>query len=77
MMLIDMTNQLGSLMTALDVILVFSASAIAISVWHAQRASFASRVTGTTPKLAVVGSSSSAIPSTEKAPSDTSIPEAA
>jgi hypothetical protein len=77
MMLIDMTNQLGILMAALDVILVFSASAIAIAVWHAQRASLTSRVPVTSPKLAVVGSSSSAPTPTGKAPSDTPMPEAA
>ncbi len=77
MMLIDMTTQLGLLMAALDVILVFSATAIAISVWHAQRASFTSRATATAPNLAVVGTSSSAPAPTGAAPSDTSFPEAA
>jgi hypothetical protein len=76
MMLIDMTPQLGSLMAALDVILVFAASAIAVSVWHSQRASFQSPTKETT-KLAVVGSSSSAPAPTGHAPSDTSVPEAA
>jgi len=77
MMLIDMTTQLGSLMAALDVILVIAASAIAVSVWHAQRASFQSPTTRTATKLAVVGSSSSAPAPTGDAPSDTSVSEAA
>jgi len=70
-MFIDMTAQLGSLFVWLDAVLVFAATAIAVSAWHAQRASFASRL-GTTPKLAVVGHSS-----TGHAPSDSSVPEAA
>ena len=77
MMLIDMTAQLGSLMVLLDAVLVFSATAIAVSVWHAQRASFRSRGDYPVRKLAVVGSSSSATATTGDAPSDTSVSEAA
>jgi len=76
MMFIDLTAQLGSLMVWLDVVLVFAATAIAVSAWHAQRASFASRAGGTTPRLAVVGHSD-APTSSGDAPSDTSVPEAA
>lgn len=77
MMLIDMTPQLGSLLTALDVILVLAATAIAASVWHRQRASLASHDTRTGSTLAVVDYSSSTPARAEEAPSDTSVPEAA
>ena len=77
MMLIDMTSQLGSLLVALDVVLVFAATAIAVNVWHHQRASFTARSTRTEPTLAVVGPSSSVSVPTGDAPSDTSLPEAA
>ena len=77
MMIIDMTSQLAALMAGLDVLLVFTATAIAVSVWHSQRASFAPRTTGIAPKLAVVGSSPSAPFRQGHAPSDTSVPEAA
>ena len=77
MMFIDMTSQLAALLTGLDVILVISATAVAVSVWHAQRASFTSRSASARPKLAVVGSSSSAPPPQGSAPSDSSVSEAA
>jgi hypothetical protein len=77
MMIIDMTSQLGSLMAALDVVLVFAASAVAVSVWHAQSASFRSPTNRSATKLAVVGSSTSAPASAGDAPSDTSVSEAA
>jgi hypothetical protein len=74
MMLIDMTAQLGSLMMAIDAVLVFAATAIAVSAWHAQSASLRSQ--SPARKLAVVGSSG--VPATTgDAPSDTSVPEAA
>ena len=77
MMLIDLTAQLSSLMMALDVVLVFAATAIAVSAWHAQRASTPSRVDNPVRTLAVVGRSSGAPTTTGAASSDTSIPEAA
>jgi hypothetical protein len=76
MMLIDMTTQLGSLLAALDVVLVMAATAIAASAWHHQRASFSSPAADTRSTQAVVGRSSSA-PKIGEAPSDTSVSEAA
>jgi hypothetical protein len=76
MMLIDMTSQLGSLLAALDIVLVMAATAIVASVWHHQRASFASPAADTPSIQAVVGCSSSAR-ATAEAPSDTSVSEAA
>ena len=73
-MLIDMTNELGSLMAILDVVLVIAATAIAASAWHHQRASLAKTHSESTQ--AVVGDSSSA-PALGEAPSDTSVSEAA
>lgn len=75
MMVIDMTTQLAALMAGLDVVLVVAATGIAVSAWHAQRASFNPR--SANPKLAVVGTSSSAPSLQGHAPSDTSVPEAA
>jgi len=77
MMLIDMTNQLEPLLTGLDVVLVFAATAIAASMWHRQSASLTSSKPRTASPLAVVGSSASAPAPTGDAPSDTSVPEAA
>ena len=76
MMFIDMTTQLGSLLAALDVVLVMAATAIAASAWHHQCAYFASPVADNPSTQAVVGCSSSA-PATEEAPSDPTISEAA
>ena len=78
MMLIDLTAQLGSLMMALDAVLVFAATAIAVSAWHAQRASIPSPRLGSSVRtLAVVGRSSGAPATTGAASSDTSVSEAA
>jgi hypothetical protein len=73
MMLIDLTAQLGSLLVGLDVILVFSATAIAVSTWHRQSASLNRGAT----KFTVVGTSSRGPTPKGDAPGDTSIPEAA
>jgi hypothetical protein len=72
MMLIDLTAQLGSLLVALDVVLVFSATAIAVSTWRRQRVSL-----NQTTKLTVVGTSSRGPTPKGDAPSDAPIPEAA
>lgn len=77
MMLIDMTAQLGSLMMAMDAVLVFAATAIAVSAWHAQIASLRSQAKSPVRRLAVVGTSFGVPPTTGDAPSDTSVPEAA
>ena len=77
MMVIDMTTQLAALMAGLDVVLVVAATGIAVSVWHAQRASLTLRSAKSESKLAVVGPSSSAPSRQGHAPSDTSVPEAA
>jgi hypothetical protein len=77
MMLIDMTNQLGSLLAGLDILLVIAATAIAASTWHRQRTSLASPSVSPKPRLAAVGSSHSAPAPTGNAPSDTSVSEAA
>ena len=77
-MLIDMTPQIGILLTALDVILVIAATAIAASAWHHQLESFgSSRNPATKSSLAVVDDSSSAPAHAAEAPSDSSVPEAA
>ena len=76
-MLIDLTPELGSLLTALDVVLVIAATAIAASVWHHQRVSLASQNPRTGSTLAVVDCSSSASAQTAEAPSDISVSEAA
>ena len=77
MMFIDMTSQLGSLLIALDVILVFTATVIAVNGWQTQRASFASHRNRTERESAVVDTSSSAPAPAGVTPSDTSLPEAA
>jgi hypothetical protein len=77
MMLIDMTAQLQSALVALDVVLVFAATTIAVGVWHGQRASLLSRRTRTEPSMAIVGSSSNVPAYAGDMPSDPSLPEAA
>ena len=72
MMTIDMTAQLSSILMGLNMLLVVAGAAIAAKVWFTQDAPSRSRAT-----LAVVGSSSSAPPKEEAAPSDSSVPEAA
>ena len=76
MMFIDMTAQLGSVLAALDVVLVFAAAAIAVSAWHNQRASITSAAPNES-RTAVVGFSNSVPASASDTPSDTSISEAA
>jgi hypothetical protein len=77
MMLIDMTAQLQSLLVGLDVVLVFAATAIAVSIGHRQRASFTSRVSRIKAELAIVGSSFNVPAPTGDMPSEPSLPEAA
>ncbi len=73
MMTIDLTAELGSPLVALDGLLVFSATAIAVSLWHRQSASLPRGVA----KLTVVGTSHRGPTPKGDVPSDTSIPEAA
>jgi len=77
MMFIDMTAELGSLLTALDVALVLAAVAIAVSARNSQRASLTSSAARTTTETAIVGFSNSVPASAVDMPSDTSVPEAA
>jgi hypothetical protein len=70
MMPIDMTAQLSSVLMGLNMLFVIAGAAIAARVWL-------SAPSRSGAKLAVVGSSSSAPPKEEDAPSDTSVPEAA
>jgi hypothetical protein len=72
MMTIDMTAQLSLVLMALNMLFVVAGTAIAAKVWFTQDAPSRSAA-----KLAVVGSSSSAPPKEEDAPSDSSVPEAA
>jgi hypothetical protein len=72
-----MTAQLQSLLVALDVVLVFTATILAVGVWHGQRASFPSRRTHSEPNMAIVGSSSNVPAHAGDMPSDPSLPEAA
>lgn len=77
MMLIDMTAQLGSLLTGLDMLLVIAAAAIAVSMRHRQSALLTSRRIDTASKSAIVDASPSAPTPMGGVPSDTSIPQAA
>jgi hypothetical protein len=75
---IDMTAELSSLMIGMNVLMLISAAAVAVSPWVSQVTAFLSRELHSEPSLAVVGSSSSAPPpKREDAPSDASVPEAA
>jgi hypothetical protein len=77
MMAIDMTAQLGWLMTVLNALLVVTGAAIAARMWIG-RSAVSRHDVRTASTMAVVGSSSSAPSSREEeTPSDTSVPEAA
>ncbi len=71
---IDLTAQIGSLLAGLDIVLVISATAIAISEWRHQCSSVA--LHSAKPKSTVVGLPSAPAQLAE-APSDPSFPEAA
>ena len=79
MMTIDMTAQLGWLITGLQVIVLVAASAVVASVWRSRTPAAPSvRPAGKDSRhLAIVGASPSAPAHTGAAPSDTSVPEAA
>lgn len=85
MLAIDMTPELGSLITSLLVILMVATAAVAFSVWRSSaRYVTSSRpatdsgrpATDTVRHLAIVGASPS-VPAKPVTPSDTSVPEAA
>jgi hypothetical protein len=70
---IDLTAQIGSLLAGLDIMLVISATAIAISAWRHQSSSLHS----VEPRSTVVRGLPSAPAQLAEAPSDPSFPEAA
>ena len=79
MMTIDMTAQLGLLITSLQVITLIAASAVVASALRGRRPAAPSATSTPKPSrhLAIVGASPSAPAQSGAAPSDTSLPEAA
>ena len=76
---IDMTAQLGWLPTAMNALLILSATAIAADVWSSRRRALRAPINVRTPATvtAIVVGSHSAPATAEPAPSVTSLPEAA
>jgi hypothetical protein len=76
---IDMTAQFGWLPTAMNALLMLSATAIAADVWSSRRRALRASINVRTPATvtAIVVGSHSASATADPAPSVTSLPEAA
>jgi hypothetical protein len=79
MMVIDWTAHFGPLITGMEVLFLVAVAAVVVSMWrdHEASASSSDHLTTARKDVAIVGRSPSASATTESAPSDTSIPEAA